>query len=346
MVIFLTKSGTLKAEAVNPRYIKKWLWSCQHSQLGVIYLHQLSAFQGGLFLLAGDNSRINVVRLISNIGAGTIGRRFNRTWPRGSTIVILHVSHRHMIINNSTRITTEHLVFLRYGLITDITHLDHPLRTDGTGARRRLQRLYKRIILFLFGIRTTIEQPYATGRIFQGTSITYKSRSVQSRRLSLPQSVVPLGMGHALRLEGLPLLDEVLLALGAGLHAPPGVDGARAAGARVLDQAGEKGLHWRVGQLLGGDGLEAAARKTVAADVTHFRRRVLVRHAQVKDVRSGRRVRILAVEHWKRLERRLAVCQVQRSAFGDHLGLITVLAHDLQSTIRLTDNEWIFYKTD
>jgi hypothetical protein len=233
-----------------------------------------------------------------------------------------------VIIHDSTRITTEHLMFLGYCLVADVTHLDHPLRTDRARSGGRLHVLNKRIILFLFGIRTTIQQAYAAGRIFQGTSITDKSRSVQSGRLSLPQSVVPLVVRHPLRLERLPLFNEVLLAVGAGLDSARRVDGPRPARPGVFDQAGKKRLHRGVGKLLGGDHFEAAAGEAVPAHVAHLRRRVLIRHAQVEDVRPRRRVGVLIVENRKRLERGLRVSQVQGS-FRDHLGVLAFLTHDL-----------------
>lgn len=91
-------------------------------------------------------------------------------------------------------------------------------------------------------------------------------------------------MRHPLRLESLPLLDEVLLALGASLHPAGGVNRARSAGPRVFDQAGKKRLHRGVGQLLRSNSLETSPRKAVSAHVAHLGRRVLVGHAEVQDV--------------------------------------------------------------
>lgn len=97
--------------------------------------------------------------------------------------------------------------------------------------------------------------------------------------------IIPLQHGPKTRqlyLESVPLLQQMLLALAAGLHPPRGVHRPRPARSRMQHQAGEERLlDRRLRQLLGGDEVETAALELVTADVAHLRHRVLVRHAEV-----------------------------------------------------------------
>lgn len=89
----------------------------------------------------------------------------------------------------------------------------------------------------------------------------------------------------------------MLLALAASLHPPRRVHGSRSTGPWVEHETWkERLLDGRLGQLLRGYEVEAAAFELVAADVAHLRHRVLVWHAEVQDVRAGRGVGVLAVE--------------------------------------------------
>lgn len=140
-----------------------------------------------MLLLAGDDGRlINFVRFIPYVGTRTVRRRFHSTRTRRIAVVILHVSYRHVVVRDRGLLAPEHLVLLRYRLVTDRAHLHHALGTDGTRPGRRLQRLDEREVRFLLWIRTAVEETDAARWILQGTRVTDEGRGVDRRSLTFP----------------------------------------------------------------------------------------------------------------------------------------------------------------
>lgn len=160
-----------------------------------------SALQCSLLLLPGNDGRIDLVRFVAYITARTVRRRFHRAGPRRVAVVVLYVGHRHVVVDNHAGIAAEHLMLLRYRLVAYRAHLHHALRTDGAGARRRLQRLYVREVGLLLRVRAAVQQTYAAGRVLQGARVADERGGVQRGALAFAQCIVAFGVRHTLSLN-------------------------------------------------------------------------------------------------------------------------------------------------
>lgn len=213
------------------------------------YLAHLSQFVGGLFLLTGNDGGF-LVRFVTDIRTSTISRRFHCTWTGRIIILILHISHGHVVINDRTCFGIEVLLLLRNGLVANGADLHHSLRTDGTCSWWRLECLDERKIRFLFGVRAAVQQPNTAGGILQGTGVTDEGGGVDSGRLSFPQRVISIDVGNPLRLKHVPLFDKVLMAFGTALHPSSRVHRPRPARTRMAHYARkERLIRWSIGQL-------------------------------------------------------------------------------------------------
>lgn len=99
-----------------------------------------------------------------------------------------------------------------------------------------------------------------------------------------------------LSLKSNPLLQQMLLAIDAGLHPAHGVNRSTPARPGMLYQTRKKGLLRRVRRLLGRYEVETAPFELVPAHVTHLGDGVFVGHAEIQDVGARGRVGVLAVE--------------------------------------------------
>ena len=109
-------------------------------------------------------------------------------------------------------------MFLPRTLVAVGADLDHAPAGDGTHAGRRLLLLNVRVEGLALTVGAAIEQAQRGGVVVQGTDVADKRGRVHNGRMALAQDVVAVGVRHLGELKLLPLEEEELAALLAGLH--------------------------------------------------------------------------------------------------------------------------------
>lgn len=81
--------------------------------------------------------------------------------------------------------------------------MDHSLRGNGAGSRRRFQAGDEWEVGFFFGVRAAVEEPDGAGRVLQSAGVTDERGGVDGGSLAFAENVVSLAVRYALgRISG------------------------------------------------------------------------------------------------------------------------------------------------
>lgn len=168
------------------------------------------SFYGCAALLIRSNARfVQIVWFETNITTSRISWRFCHcgSW-RGTLLTKIYVLPRRLSL---VIFSTKYLLFLWYSFVTNGANLHHSLRTNRTSSWWRSQRINKRVVRLLLGIRTAIKKSNTGRRVLKRTSITNKSSCIHSRCLSFTKRVISITMRDSLPGIRLPLQQKVIL---------------------------------------------------------------------------------------------------------------------------------------